>query len=62
MCVTLHTPLRDTKPRETRQTKNEFLSLLFLLFRDECDTFYDSPFSEREENVDDDDDESKVAS
>jgi hypothetical protein len=42
--------------------KNDFLSLLFLLLRDECDTFYDSPFSEREENVDDDDDESKVAS
>ena len=62
MCVTLQTPLRDTKPRETRRTKNDVLSLLFLLLRDECDTFYDSPFSEREENVVDDDDESKVAS
>jgi hypothetical protein len=51
--------LRDTTPRDA--DKNDFLSLLFLL-GDENDTFYDSPFSEQEENFDDDDDESKVAS
>ena len=39
--------------------RNDFLSLLFLLPR-ENNTFY-SPFSEQEENFDDDD-ESKVAS
>ena len=56
----MQTTLReDTTLRDA--DKNDFLSLLFLL-GDENDTFYYSPFSEREENFDEDDDESKVAS
>ena len=55
----MQTTLRDTTLRDA--DKNDFLSLLFLV-GDENNTFYYSPFSEREENFDDDDDESKVAS